>query len=598
MYEMLTGRLPFIGATPLETLHHICYAQPEPIRRLNEQVSPELEALVHKCLEKEPESRYKLARDIAADLKKLGRPQRHGVVQKSDPHRHNLPLKLTKFIGRKRDVTAIHRYLSAGSQIVLISGPAGVGKSRVALQVALELSSDRSVFYVDLDAADDGAVYESVAAVLRCPAGFSSIRECLQEKSALLVLDNCDRVLSSCVELGLAVVHNSSRRPSSSVSILLTSRAEARFSGPRIYRLAPLDFPKSRKTYQAKDIKNYESVRLFIERAEAASGFKLTDQNADAVADICHRLDGIPLAIEMAAARLRNLSLDHLRDRLGLRLLNVGMSSAASRHQGLRAAIEWSWETLSSDERVLFRRLSVSGDWSLESIEAICSAPPLVESGVLDILSRLADKSFVLVEERHDQVRYRVLQILSEYGLARLQEAGEYETTMSRYAHYYLDSKRISLSWLHMEGNNLRAALYLAAEHEPTVALGIAQRMWRLWFVRKDMIATALEKMADQAFRERRWIRACTLLAAARMVQPPLPPKGAFAPSKTQPASMSETGEFSDIDFQPFDAPLLAEDQTKVAKSQIGREVWDQAWQRGSSLSLEDAIDYALSNAD
>jgi predicted ATPase len=426
---------------------------------------------------------------------------------------------------------------------------------------------------VDLTHADDEAgmrraVLESVTGrKYTSEDGFTDIGEFVVSRPAILLLDNCDRVIQCCVRLPYSFDRTFS-------GILLTSRIEARNSAVRIHRLAALEMPDRRRDHVAKTVRQLESVRLFVERAAAARrGFKISDENATKVADICRRLDGIPLAIELAAARLRSISLEQLSQRLGLGLLSAGASTHSLWQGGLRSAIEWSYETLSDVERILLNRLCIAEDWSLEAAEALCSGGGVDKSAVLDLLTKLSDKSVLVVDQRDNIVRYRLLQILREYGAGKLKDAGEYDGLAARHARFYLDLKRVSLPWLYFESRNLVIALAWAAEHEPRTALMAAQRLWRFWFVRKEMIATALDKVGQQAFAGKRISRACTLWAAAKAIRAAL------------------DNEFSELESAL--APDIA-----TARSELDKAAFDEAWNRGTRLQLEELIEYALSDSD
>jgi non-specific serine/threonine protein kinase len=573
MYEMLTGRLPFTGATRLDTLHEICKALPKPIRSLNMEVSPELEYVVGKCLEKDPNLRYQSAAELAIDLKNLSRAPVASTASARVP-RQNLPVRFNKFIGRKADLKEIGSLISA-QQHVLVTGPAGIGKSRVATELAAQLSSEMDVFYADLAGVDNEegmrrAIIESVSGrqLSSETTSFSDLGKFKGSRPALLLLDNCDRVIRSCTRLPYWLYDTFSG------GILLTSRIEAQTSALRVHRLAALEVPPRRRDYVSRKIKQFESVRLFADRASAAQkDFKITDGNATIIADICRRLDGIPLAIELAAARLRSISLEHLSQRLGLRLLSGGgTGQSLIWKNGLRSAIEWSYETLTNVERMLFNRLCVAEDWSLEAAEELCAGGDLQRDGILDLLTRLSDKSVLIVDQRDNIVRYRLLQTLREYGIGRLKEGGEYDNVRARHARFYLDLTRVSLPWLYFESTNIAIALAWGAEHEPRTALMIAQRMWRFWFVRKETVATALENMAHQSFAAGRLSKSCTLWAGARVIR---------------------VTERDHMDMEPTPCPELA-----AARSRLGSDDFQEAWSRGMELPTPELIQYAVTDLD
>jgi serine/threonine protein kinase len=611
MYEAFTGKLPFAGATPVETLHQICHASPQPIRELNVKVIPELDYVVRKCVEKDPNLRYQSAAELVIDLKNLSREtstDRHQA--ESEPKPHDLPIRRSSFIGRKKEVMEIRRWLSGPQRLpplVLLTGPAGVGKSRVALQVALELSSDVDVVYVDCASTDDESFIGAVGSAFGVDESLwdgAAAMKFFRSNPCLLVLDNCDRVFVKSFRLG-EIASLAFHPWESAHGVLLTSRVRGLAnSALRVLKLKPLELTEPRRDCLAKDIKQIESVRLFVDRASTTlSEFKLTDRNAPTIADICSRLDGLPLAIELAAARLRTVSLDQLRDRLDLRFLRrwgilkdaqPALSDPAlgqkddvwdyysGRHGGLEASINWSYEMLSLPERVLFARLSIADDWSLEAVESLCSREPVEKAAILDLLTNLSEKSLIVVDHYKETVRYRILNTVREFGIAKIKELYDYDRLASNYAHYYLDLNRVSLAWLHLESRNLKNALAWAAEHEPLKALSVAMRMGRFWFVRKEMVATALETMARRAHARKDYLRTFTLLAAAKNLRP-----------KPRYSTTSLPGPADPDDFLAVIASSNLH-ELNYGWSDLGEPIQTDAWTRGTKMTLEEAIEYAL----
>jgi predicted ATPase len=302
--------------------------------------------------------------------------------------------------------------------------------------------------------------------------------EHLKTRRMLVVLDNCEHLIDACAELA-----NTLLRSCPDLKILATSREALGMAGERSWVVPSLSVPGLGRPAASEVLLRFEAVRLFVERARAvASTFELTDQNAPAVALLCQRLEGIPLAIELAAARVSALSAEQILERLEnpLKLLTAGGRTAVPRHRTLRATLEWSYELLSELERKLFGRLSVfAGGFSLEAAEAVGAGDGIEEGDVLDLLSQLVDKSMVVAEARAagaetlraTSLRYRLLEPVRQYGLERLEESGEAEQVRERHARHYLalaeaaepqimgPEQGVWLQRLAREHDNFRAAL-------------------------------------------------------------------------------------------------------------------------------------------
>jgi predicted ATPase/class 3 adenylate cyclase len=342
---------------------------------------------------------------------------------------NNLPEQLTPFIGRERDLVEITRLL-ANTRLLTLLGVGGIGKTRLSLQAAAEVIDDYpdGVWFVELAALADGQlVGPAVASTLGVrEEGGRPVIEALvshvKERRLLIVLDNCEHLLSACAELAKQLL-----RSGPHVKLLATSREALHVAGETTYNVPTLTVPDPRTSVPIDGLAQYEAVRLFVGRAAAARPkFELNHRNAAAVADICHRLDGIPLALELAAARVRALSVENIAERLSdrFRLLTKGDRTALPHQQTLRTSIDWSYELLSDPERLLLRRLSVfAGGWTLEAAETIAAGGELVQSHVLDLLTQLVEKS--LVELDADSERYRMLETVREYAASRLEESGE-----------------------------------------------------------------------------------------------------------------------------------------------------------------------------
>jgi predicted ATPase len=370
----------------------------------------------------------------------------------------NLPAQLTNFVGREQELTEIQTLLRR-TRLLTLTGPGGSGKTRLALQAAAE-AIDRfedGVFFVGVAPIfDPGLVIPMVAQVLGVPdirgrPPLENLKDYLRDRQLLLLLDNCEHLVGACAELADALLCVCPH-----LRILATSREVLGVAGETIYAVPPLTLPPPRdavSTPTDERLAASEAVQLFVTRAAGAMpGFALSERNAPAVADVCRRLDGLPLAIELAAARIRVLAPEQIAARLEdrFRLLTGGSRTALPRHQTLRATLDWSYELLSEPERALFRRLAVfARGFTLEAAEAVCGEPPDPRrptperpppATVLDLLARLADKSMVVAEPTAEgPVRYRLLETLRQYGWERLGESGDAAAARRRHAHFYLE---------------------------------------------------------------------------------------------------------------------------------------------------------------
>jgi predicted ATPase/predicted negative regulator of RcsB-dependent stress response len=311
----------------------------------------------------------------------------------------------------------------------------------------------------------------------------------LAPRELLLVLDNCEHVIGAGAALADALLRSAPR-----LTILATSREPLRVPGELVFRVPSLAIPDPEGANTPAALLDYEAVRLFVDRAgSVAPGFALDEGNAAAVARICHRLDGLPLALELAAARIDALAADALAERLddSFRLLRAGSRTAPTRQQTLEAALDWSYELLADAERVLFRRLAVfAGGFTLEAAEVVCAEDGLQEEQVADLLALLVEKSLVATEERVGTRRYRLLETIRAYAGLRLLEAGERATVAARQAGWIaslVDAGDAQLSGLDPERGNLRSALEMLLAHDPEAALRLCARVWPFWVRRIEL---------------------------------------------------------------------------------------------------------------
>lgn len=418
---------------------------------------------------------------------------------------NNLPVQLTSFIGREREIAAVKGIL-ATARLLTLTGAGGAGKTRLALQVAAELLEEfaEGVWLVEFGALSDPAlVPQTVAASLGLREHserpiLTILTDFLQFKRVLLVMDNCEHVVAECARLTDHLL-----RACPDMRILVTSQTTLGVPGEVAYGVPPLALPDPRPAPSPEQLTQFEAVRLFVERASLSKpGFAVTADNAAAVAQVVHQLDGIPLAIELAAARAKVMSVQQISARLEdrFRLLTAGARTAAPRHQTLKAAMDWSYELLTGPERTLLRRLSVfAGGWTLEAAEAVCAGGDVEGGQVLDLLARLVDRSLALVEEiPGGATRYRLLETVRQYGRERLRESGEEERTRTRHRDWFLllaeqaeghlqgPEMPVWLDRLEIEHDNFRLALEWCktAGGDAAYWLRLAGALWRFWDVR------------------------------------------------------------------------------------------------------------------
>ena len=487
LYEMLAGEAPFIGESAADVMRMHLVAEP----KLLATVSPGVARAIARALSKRPEDRYPDAvRFVEALVAATQGEVTPPVAKSSVPN--NLPKPRTRFIGRNKELQAASRLLHENRMLTL-TGIGGSGKTRLALEIAhhtMERYPD-GVWFVDLAFLADGAlVPEAVAARLgqkEMPG--KSLTEVLAghvaDKRLLLLLDNCEQVLSATALLADTLLGSAEN-----VSILATSREGLGVEGERLVALRSLQTPPESNDVQT--ISESEAVALFMDRAcLAADNFSLTDDNAPAIAEICRRLDGIPLAIELAAARVKMLSVDQIRAKLDdrFRLLVGSKTAAVSRHQTLLATIQWSYDQLTPEEQQLFRNLSVfAGGWSLDSATRLI--PDADEMEVMERLGRLIDKSIVIVDrEQGDAPRYGFLETVRQYAQERLVEVNESEAVHQRHLDLFLDIAEQAYRerfvkeefWgatLEKEHDNLRSAIERAKEDPETYLRLIGTLAW------------------------------------------------------------------------------------------------------------------------
>jgi predicted ATPase/class 3 adenylate cyclase len=456
------------------------------------------------------------------DLADLSRPERvfqifhpelpseFPVLRSSSRRRHNLPTALTSFIGRASELEQVQGLLGE-SRLVTLSGVGGSGKTRLALEAAagsirafpdgawvIELGPVRNQALVPSTAASALGVVTTGSGAMP-DAVTERLCEYLESRTALLIFENCEHLVEGVVPLVHALLANCA-----GVTILATSREILGLAGEVAWRVPPLSLPAS-STVRVEDLANSDAAALFCERARAAQpGFDLNAANAAAVVQICHRLDGIPLALELAAARIRVLGAHDLARRLDqrFRVLTGGDRTAVPRHQTLQATMDWSHDLLPADEQVTLRRLAVfPGSFDLEAAEAVVQgsedlAPPAGD--VLDLISRLVDKSLVAVDSQGVETRFRLLETVREYAAGKLGEASEISAIRRRHRDYFLtvgstqeDRADPTRTWstgdwirrADADHDSFRSALeWSLSEDDGDAAVGLAAALWRYWW--------------------------------------------------------------------------------------------------------------------
>lgn len=422
-----------------------------------------------------------------------------------------IPVPLTSFVGRERELNEIARLL-AGSRLLTLTGPGGVGKTRLAIQTAqdsLKRFKD-GVFWVGLTSLPEGnLIPQEIAQSLNIRTLpqeplVETLIHYLRSRDVLLVLDNCEHLIGACAQVTEQLLGSCPR-----LKILATSIEALGIFSEATWQVPSLSLPGMQKPLSLEELKQFASIELFDERAShARSDFTLNEKNARSIALICQRLDGIPLALELAAARIKVLSVDEILARLTDRfsLLTAGSRTAVPRHQTLRATIDWSHDLLTEAERILFRRLAVfAGGFTLEAVESVCSQERLKRSDILDLLGRLVDKSLVIVEQVSGtpETRYRQLETIRQYALEKLIALGdEARAVRNRHLEAFVQLAEeaepqifgaeagVWFKRIELELDNLRAAMEWATNTGHAVsALRIAGSLVYFWFVQGPLLA-------------------------------------------------------------------------------------------------------------
>ncbi len=520
LYEMVVRRVPFEGASVADVIAAILEREVPPLPHDSRAVPPALEGVIRKALAKNQQDRYSRIEDLAQDVRTIKEQlelavksgqggQRDWSTQLSQAragrHVNNLSAPLPTIIGRASEIAEIEEILrQETTRLLTLTGAGGTGKTRLGQQVARNVLDefDDGVFFVPLAPINDhNVVAAAIAQILGVQetserALEEGLKSYLRDKKMLLVLDNFEHV-TSAAPLVAALL---SACPQ--LKVLVTSRALLHIGSEHEFRVPPLALPQSDAVTSAEDVMRCGAAALFVQRVLAVRpNFAVTNENAQTIAQICIQLDGLPLALELAAVRTKLLSLEEMLARMShrLKLLKGGARDLPTRQQTMQAAIAWSYDLLEEDEKTLCRRQSVFfGGSTLRASEAVCSEIDGAKINVLDGLESLLDESLVLKKEMSgDAYRFLMLETIREYALEHLEASGEAEALRRKHAHYFLElveeaepllmsaRREPSLTRLEAEHNNLRAALRWAVDNgEVQIGLRLVGALRWFWYHR------------------------------------------------------------------------------------------------------------------
>lgn len=504
LYEMVTGAPAFRKSTDAESIAAILRDEPDRAKMLH--TPPPFIWIVERCLAKDPKGRYASTGDLARDLVAVRDRLTESPVRPSESRIHNLPTQPTAFIGRAQETADLSQRLSrADVRLVTLTGPGGIGKTRLALQAAAEMADQfpGGVCFVSLSpVAETGLIASAIAQAMGVreqanQTALESLNEFVsaREQPLLLLLDNFEHLLPG------APVVSWMLSAGAKLKVMVTSQAPLHVSGEHEFPVPPLALPDLRSIPPVDVLASLPAVALFVERARAVKPeFVLTQENAAAVAAVCARLDGLPLAIELAAARIKLLSAPAMLARLEsrLKLLTGGARDLPTRQQTLRSTLDWSYGLLNAAEQTLLRRLSVfTGGCTLDGVESVCDTGGDLGLEVLDGMASMVDKSLVQqVERAGEETRFTLLSTIREYALEHLAASGDGPGAQRAHAAYYVvlaeegaQEMAAHPEWLdrlEAEHDNFRAALdYLMKTGEADWGLRLGAALFRFWETRE-----------------------------------------------------------------------------------------------------------------
>lgn len=511
LYEMLSGHLPFEGDHEQVLIYTIINETPEPITDLRPDTPPALEEIVNKALQKSLAARYQRVDEMLFDLRKLlpAAEISTSPTKTASTRFNNLPAQSTPLIGREAEIEAVTQLLLRPEvRLLTLTGPGGTGKTRLGLQVATNALTvfDDGVFFVSLVPISEPAlvlltIAETLGVFLSPLRSLSeSIIAHLAGKKLLLVLDNFEQVVAAAPSLTELLA------ACPQLKILVTSRVILHLTGEHEFAVQPLATPDPKQTLSVEALTHFAAIELFRQRAQSIRpDFTINHENAKAIAEICYRLDGLPLAIELAAARLKIFSPQAILARLEKRfeLLKGGARDMPARHQTLRQAIAWSYDLLSRDEQTVFRRMAVfTGGCTLDAVEALCHAMADVSISALDSVAALIDRSLLRQDQTEDsEPRFLMLETIREFALEALQASGEWEKVRRAHADFFVAlaeksgpeltgaKLKVWLTKLEREHDNFRAVFKWVAETGAAEdGLRLGSVIWRFWNVRGYLI--------------------------------------------------------------------------------------------------------------
>ena len=501
VYEMLVGRPPFRGPLSSLAAQHLT-VEPRAVTESRPEVPSHLAEAIKKLLAKKPGDRYATAAEFVSAINPSLQDAATISFDRKSVVATNLPKERTRFIGRIEQLIHCKKILES-SRLLTLAGLGGCGKTRLAIKVGESLT-DRfpgGVWFVDLSPlTETSRVVGAVAQVLglreEADRNLADIVSAyIGDKKVLLILDNCEHLLSSCAELVNSLLNSCAE-----IRILATSREALNVQGERVMPLPPLGVPDSKSALNLESVQSADAIKLFVERAQVVrNGFELTAENFALVAEICRNLDGIPLAIELAAARVKILSLDQILTKLDDRFKLLSSRTMLPRHQTLRAVIEWSYEQLSTEEQRLLRGLSVfSGGWTLALASSVVG--DLDEFEILELHSQLVDKSIVVVaSDESTTQRYWFLETVRQFLLEKLNESGDEQD--ARAAHFrsmlalaeraYANRITDEVRWtgeLEVESDNMRVALEYAQSVDAEKYLELVGALAWFWIIKTHLV--------------------------------------------------------------------------------------------------------------
>lgn len=514
LYEMLTGRQPFKNDEISTMISTILLREPTPVAQITKNISPELNKIVLRSLKKSKSERYQTAQKFLEDLRSVENspadendlpkidlePERFAPLEVKKETPNNLPAELTPLVGRGREIVEIKNLLQTENvRLVTLSGIGGTGKTRLSQKIAREFLGEfrDGVFFVDLSAIfKTDLVAPEIAQILKIKESGSEqietiLKNFLADKKILLVLDNFEQIARASPFVAELLI------AAENLKILVTSRNILQVRGEYEYKVSPLDLPDSKSFHNDESLAQYASTTLFIQRAKAAkSDFELSGENISMIVEICKKLEGLPLAIELAAARIKVFSPKDLLGRLDdqLKILTSGAKDLPVRQQTMRNAIAWSCDLLGESEQKLFRQFSVFvGGATLEAIEEICGE---TETDVFETVLSLTDKSLLRRKESADgSFRFQMLEVVRQFGDEKARETGEEKSFRQSHADYFLKlAERFEpnlraaeqAKWLDLleeEHGNLRAAFDYFLECDVEKCLNLTGAIHRLWSV-------------------------------------------------------------------------------------------------------------------